>query len=172
MGHRRATEAGATASFFGAVKERLGREQIPGLGELLPVAGTEQTVVTNFAEAWWEHVLQEAADELLGVEGAVLKLVSGRLLVGESNLTICQLAQSVVAEGDAKDVRGEILKGGLAGTDGLAINHPALFPDTPVDGGEEAELFEGVTRLGAEDEGERLLGHQRPASVRPPPVTM
>ena len=44
-------------------------------------------------------------------ECAVAKLVSGGLFVSESNLTIFQFAQPVVADGDAKDVRSEILEG-------------------------------------------------------------
>jgi hypothetical protein len=59
-------------------------------------------------------VLEEATDELFGGEGATLELVSGRLFVRESNSAIFQLAQAVVADSDAKDVRGEILEGLLA----------------------------------------------------------
>jgi len=51
----------------------------------MTVAGTEQTVVTDFDEACWEEVLQEAADELLRVECAVLELLSGRLFVGANS---------------------------------------------------------------------------------------
>ena len=84
------------------------------MGEQVTVAGTEQTVVTDFDEAWWEDVLQEAADELRGRHRAVLDLRSGRVFIGESDVTIFELAQAVVAEGDAKDVRSEILEGPLA----------------------------------------------------------
>ena len=41
----------------------------------------------------------------------MLDLVSGRLLVRESDLAIMEVAEAVVAKGHAKDVRGEILKG-------------------------------------------------------------
>ena len=75
------------------------------------MSGTEQAVVTDLDEARWEDVLQEAADELLGIEGAVAELVSGRLFVGESDPTIFQLTDAVVADSDAEDVRSEILEG-------------------------------------------------------------
>ena len=54
----------------------------------MTLGGAEQSVVADFDEAWGENVLQEAADELLGIEGAVAELVSGGLFVGESDLTI------------------------------------------------------------------------------------
>ena len=56
-------------------------------------------------------MLEEAADELLGAECAVAKLISGGLFVGERDVPIFQVAQAVVADGDAEDVRGEILEG-------------------------------------------------------------
>ena len=37
---------------------------------------------------WWEDVLEEAADELFGGDGAMLELVSGRLFVRESDVAI------------------------------------------------------------------------------------
>jgi len=57
------------------------------------LGGAEQTVVADFDEAWREDVLEEAADELLCLEGAVLELVRGRLFVRESELIIFQFAQ-------------------------------------------------------------------------------
>ena len=78
------------------------------------MSGAEQAVVTDFDEAGWEHVLEEATDELLGGEGAALELVSRRLFVSESELALLQWTEAVVADSDAKDVRGEILKGWLA----------------------------------------------------------
>jgi hypothetical protein len=56
----------------------------------------EQTVVTDLDEPVREHVLEEATDELLGAEGAVLELVSGRLFVRESDLAIMQLWPSAL----------------------------------------------------------------------------
>jgi hypothetical protein len=74
------------------------------------LGGAEQTVVADFDEARWEHVLEEAADELEGGDSAVLKLVSGGLFVRESDAALFQFTQAAVTEGDAKDVRSEILE--------------------------------------------------------------
>jgi len=83
-----------------------GREQVSGFLKQMPMSGAEQAVVTDLDEAWWEDVLEEATDERLGGEGAMLEMVSGRLFVSESNVAIFQLAEAVVTEGHAKDVRG------------------------------------------------------------------
>ena len=56
-----------------------------------PLSGAEQTVVTDLDEAWWEDMLEEAADELLGGDGATLELVSGRLFVSESDLALMRV---------------------------------------------------------------------------------
>ena len=83
------------------------------------MSGAEQAVVTDLDEAGRQDVLEEATDELLGGDGATLKLVSGGFFVSESHLTIMQVAEAVVTEGHAKDVRGEILEGCFTGADGF-----------------------------------------------------
>ncbi len=55
-----------------------------------------------------------------------LEQVSGRLFVRESNLASRQLVDTVVAEGDAKDVRGEILEAVLSTTHSLARSGDAF----------------------------------------------
>ena len=59
-------------------------------------------------------MLEKATDELFGGDGAMLELISGRLFVRESDLAIMEVAEAVVTDGHAKDVRGEILEGLLA----------------------------------------------------------
>src|SRR6266436_4949004 len=95
----------------------------------MTLGGAEQTVVADFDKAWWEDVLQEAANELCGSDGTVLKLLRGRLFVRESNLALLQFTQAVVTEGDAKDVRSEILESLHATANGLGVDHPVLAPD-------------------------------------------
>ena|SRR6266566_5632828 len=95
----------------------------------MTLGGAEQTVVADFNEAWWEDVLQEAADELLGIEGAVLELVSGRLFIRESDVAVLQLTEAVVADSDTEDVRGEIPEGLATGADGFRVDHPVFAPN-------------------------------------------
>jgi len=76
--------------------------------------------------------------------------------------------EPVVAEGHAEDVRGEILESGAASAYRLTVNDPALFPDAGVQLREEAGIFEFVTQLSAEDQGEWLLGDQKVRACRAP----
>ena|SRR5450432_392254 len=132
------------------------------------MGGAKQTVVTDFNEAWREDVLQEAADELFRRQRASLNLISGRLLVGESDLAIFECAQPVVAEGDAKDVRGEVFASLLAGADRQTVNHPVFFPDARLDLSKQAGLFQRVPELGAKDHAERLFVDQKVFGCRAP----
>jgi hypothetical protein len=50
-------------------------------------------------------VLEEATDEFFGGDGATLELVSGGFFVSESDLAFMELAETMVTESDAKDVR-------------------------------------------------------------------
>ena len=97
------------------------------------MSGTEQAVVTHLDEAVGEHVLQEAADELSGRDSAVFELVSGRLFVSESDVAVCQLGEAVVADGNAKDIRGEILESLLTRADRFGVDHPVFAPDAGCD---------------------------------------
>ena len=115
------------------------------------MSGAEQAVVTDFDEAWWEDVLEEATDELLSGESAVAELVSGGLLVSESDLAMMEVAEAVVTEGHAKDVRGEILESLGARADRFAMDHPVFAPDARLDLSEQLGLFQFVAKLGAED---------------------
>src|SRR6266542_4814302 len=132
------------------------------------MSGAEQTVVTDLDEPIREHVLEEAANELGGSDGATLELVSGRFFVRESDLAIMELAEAVVADGHAKDVSGEILEGCLALADRLAVNYPPLFPYAPVHCGEKAGVFQLITQLGAEDYGQRFFRYQKVWACRLP----
>jgi hypothetical protein len=105
-------------------------------------------------------VLEETTNELFGRDGATLKLVGGRLFVREGDEPIFQFAQAVVAEGDAKDVRGEILEGLLAGAYRFGVDHPVFAPDAGRDCREQRSLFQLVTKLGAKDPGERFNGNE------------
>ena len=102
------------------------------MGQQVTVAGAEQTVVADFDEAWWKDVLQEAANELFGSDGAKLRLRSRRVFISKSNVAILQCANAVIAEGPRERGKGEILERGGASADRLAVDHPILFPDALV----------------------------------------
>ena len=119
--------------------------------EQLTITGTEQTVITDFDEAWWEDVLEEAADELWRGDGARLELVGSRFLVIESDVAIFETDQAMIGDGHAKDVRSKVFESGEAAADRLGVDHPSLLPDAGRNVREQFGLFQFITKLGAED---------------------
>jgi len=73
-------------------------------------------------------MLKKPMDEFLGGQSAKLGLARAGGAITESDLILHHLDDAAVAEGDAKDVGGEILEGGAAIADGLAVNDPILLP--------------------------------------------
>ncbi|CAN5530050.1 hypothetical protein BH20ACI3_BH20ACI3_42790 [soil metagenome] len=100
-----------------------------GVLKQMTITGTEQPEVAHFDEARREHVLEEATDELFGGHGGVPELISGRFFVGESDVAVLQLAEAVVTDGHAKDVRGEILKGLDTTGNRFGVDHPGFAPE-------------------------------------------
>ncbi len=132
------------------------------------MSGAQQAIVTDLDEAWWEHMLEEAADELLGGDGATLELISGRLFVSESDRALLQRTDAVVADSDAKDVGGEILEGLLAGAHGCGMDHPVFLPERGRYWSKQFRLLEGLAEPGAEDWGKGFDGQQKVWACRAP----
>jgi hypothetical protein len=62
-------------------------------------------------------VLKKAADKFLSAEGREFELISGRILVGESNLAILEGEDAAIGDGGAKEVRSGIFEGCFSTTD-------------------------------------------------------
>src|SRR5712691_8311047 len=132
------------------------------------MSGAKQAVVTDLDEPIREQVLEEAADELCGADRTTLNLISGGLFIRESDVPIFQLAQAVVADSDAKDVRSEILEGLCAGAYRFGMHHPVFLPDTGLHLSKQRGLFQFIAKLGAEDSGERFHWNQKVFACRAP----
>ena len=124
--------------------------------KFLTMGGTEQAIVTHLDKAFRQNVLQETVHELFGGQGAELGLARLRIAIVERDLVVLDLDDAAVAEGDAKDVGGEIFERGATVTDGLAVNHPVLPPHFRREVGQAIRLAQGITELGAKELGERL----------------
>lgn len=73
-------------------------------------------------------MLEEPADELFGGKGHAFPLSGITLLIPECDLSIFQLLDTVVCEGDPIDVWRQVFNDFLTGTDGFAVNDPLLCP--------------------------------------------
>ncbi len=106
----------------------------------------------NLRETARQDVLQESADELERIDSHLSPAVRAAPAIREGHLALLTRHDPPVADGDAKDVRGEVLQGGLAVSNRLGMNHPILLPDRRIDLGEQAGALEGSAELGAEED--------------------
>jgi hypothetical protein len=116
--------------------------------------------------------LEEAADELLGLESGGSEGAGVGGAIAEGDLAVVQLEDAVIADGDAKDVGSQILEGVESIAHGLAMDDPVLLPDCWWDKGEEVGLAQSVAELGAKDEGEGLDGKEKVLSGGQPSLTI
>src|SRR5439155_13183889 len=96
-------------------------------GELDGTTGVgQEPEVTNAAKTIGQHVQQEAADELAGIEchhlGFVVRAV---VLPAETNAAAVTIDKSAVGDGNAMGVAAEIVENLLRPAEGpLGIDHP------------------------------------------------
>jgi hypothetical protein len=70
----------------------------------VPVA--EKAIMADALEAVWQDVQQKAPQKLIGRQGHQLVLVFVLVIfVGEGDLSLCELLESVVGDGDARTFR-------------------------------------------------------------------
>jgi hypothetical protein len=74
--------------------------------------------------------LEEAADELGSRQGADCEFAGVSSAIAEGDHAVGQFQDTIVADGDAKDVWSEILQGGQAAAHRLAVDDPILLPDS------------------------------------------
>ena len=113
----------------------LGLQQGAGTVEVgLARAIRQQPVVADPHEAAWQHMLEEATDELCrfqghGSPGSTL----GVVLVAEADLIVVDGEQAIVGDGDAVGMAGQVLEDLLRSRKGLlGVDHPIVAVE-PVD---------------------------------------
>jgi hypothetical protein len=113
-------------------------------------------------------MLKKPPDELFGGEGGEADTVGGPLLVFESDVAVFEADNAIVGEGDAKDIGGEILECGLAGTDFFKVSDPLLAPNTSGDLVQKTGFVKFGADLGAEDDAERFAWKKEAIFARAP----
>jgi hypothetical protein len=140
--------------------------------ETVTLAGAEEAVVADFLESFGQDVLQETADEFLSGQSAGFPVAAGAVAVAEGDLTVLEFENAVVGEGDAKDVGGQILEGGLARADRLAVDDPFLKPDASRRLVKQARLLQGGAELTPKQTGERLDPDEEGVAGGPPALSV
>jgi hypothetical protein len=128
--------------------------------EALPGTVAKKAKIAYFNKTLGQNVLEKAADELLGVEGAGLECASVGGAVAEGNLAIGQAANTPVGDSDAKDVRSQVAYSLETVANRLAVDNPIFVPHIRGDVGKQvgSSFAQGVAELGAKDDGESLDG--------------
>jgi hypothetical protein len=68
-------------------------------------------------------VLQKAVDEFFGGKGTQPESAGVRSAIAKSDLIVLQFDQAAVADGDAEDIRGQVLEGGTGETPSRLSRH-------------------------------------------------
>ena len=105
-------------------------------------------------------MLEKAADEIDGVEGAPLDDARTAVAVAERDVTVVEAFEAAVDDRDAKDVARQIVEDLFPGPGVLDVDDPLLAPDRGRRLIEEAGLAEARANLGAEEAGQRPPGDQ------------
>jgi len=76
------------------------------------MAGAEEALRTHLDVTFWQDMLQKSADEFFRRQFADLDFTGVGSLVAKSNLLVGYFHDTVVADGNPKDVRRQVLQGG------------------------------------------------------------
>lgn len=126
--------------------------QLCGAVELRAACGTEETVVTDFRDAFGQNVLKKPVKEFGSGKRDVADLLSLVVTVAEADNAVVERFQTAVGNGDAEHVAGKIVEDFLATAGVLGMNDPASLPDEGWNESKKPCLFQSGTELGAKDD--------------------
>src|SRR6202453_2656133 len=92
---------------------RLELQHLPHPRAIVALRGMPQTEVSDLVEAARQHVLEEAAHELLAAEPARPRLTGLAVLELDGDRFVVEADDACVGESDTKDVAGEVVEHGL-----------------------------------------------------------
>src|SRR3954451_5670121 len=132
-----------------------------------------QAKVADLVEAARQHVLEEAAHELVAAEPAGASLAGLAVLVVEADPVVVEADDAGIGERDAEDIAGEIVEHRLfALAPGADVKHPSLVPDRVRDDDVWALLPQQRPELAAHQRGERLDRQEERSPRRMPGVAV
>jgi hypothetical protein len=100
----------------------------------------EKAEVADFLKARGQDVLEEPAEKLYDVEVGGAKASTAHFAVGEGDRAVLQADETVIGDGDLKNIRGEGGDGGVAVVVRLTVDIPGDAPDLGVDVLKQASL--------------------------------
>src|SRR5215510_302834 len=120
-----------------------------------------QTEVADLVQAFWQHVLQKAAHELVAGKACVEQAARGALPVTDGDAGRIEANDAAVGDGYAVDIARQILEHGVgAVAPGRAVHDPGLAPHRLGDKEVGALLGERGPELAAHEVCERSSRRQ------------
>ena len=101
-----------------------GVEEGAGVVEIGASRGTPEPVVAHLRTAAREDVLQEPAKKLDAREGGAPDLLGTVVAIPKGDVVVVNLLEPTVADGDAKEIPGEVVEHARAIASGLRVDHP------------------------------------------------
>ena len=120
----------------------------------------------DLLKAAGQDVLQEAADELERVKGHFPPAVRAATAIRKRHLTVIARDDPPVADGDAKDIRGQVLQRGSAVANRLGNGLPSLAAIPPDRPPPAAGAIQGIAELGAKEDRQGFHGKEEVSTRR------
>ena len=96
---------------------------------MLAPSWVPEAVVADFVQTFRQHMLQEAAHELVAAQASGPPLVRLAIFVADSDALVIEGNNAAIGNGDAEHVAGEIAEHGLiAFAPGSTVHDPCLLP--------------------------------------------
>jgi hypothetical protein len=143
------------------LRRRLELQHLPYPGGVATLRGMPQAEVTHLVEAARQHVLEEAAHELLAAEAAGSPAAGLAVPELDRDRLVVEAGDAGVGERDTEDVAGEVVEHGLFAVATVAdVKDPVFAPDLVRD--DEIRAFAPQQRpeLAPHQPGESLDGDQ------------
>src|SRR5208282_3113282 len=151
------------------LRRRLQLQHLPYPGGVPALRGMPQAEVTDFVEAARQHMLEEAAHELVAAEAAGSPAAGLAVLVLDRDRLVVEADDASVGESDTEDVAGKVVEHGLfAGAPSGDVENPRLTPDLVRDDEIRALPLQQRPELATYQLGKSLDGQQKVPSRRVP----
>src|SRR6266496_1232146 len=133
-----------------------------------PSCGREEAIVADLHKAFGQDMLQETMDEVFCSQGTTFFCTRVGGAVAKRDSATFQLEETVVAQGDAENVRGEILQRIETGAHAFTMDDPILLPNV----GRNMSITMGATQsllqFATENSGEGTHRQQEVLTCRNP----
>src|SRR5262245_8678302 len=132
------------------------RQHVPGAGGMIAPGGMPEPRVAHLVQPLRQHVLEEAAHELVAIEAGRAPARRFAMLVADADTGVVEPDDAGLGDGDAEHVAREIVQHRLgAVAPGRAVDDPGLAPGRPGQHEIGPALLQRGPHLGAYEDGER-----------------